>query len=71
MPLGGNCRSSSFWQLIVERMHYKLHNWKYGYISEEGYSLGKAEDSLFSPLEKSEIPQHLHSIVDACGIVLR
>lgn len=38
--------------------------------SEEGHSLGKAKESLFSPLDTSEIPQHLHSIIDACGLVL-
>lgn len=32
--------------------------------------IGKAEKPLFSPLDKSEIPQHLHLIIDTCSLVL-
>ena len=38
--------------------------------SEEDPSLGQDKTSQFTPLEKNEIPQHLHSIIDACNIIL-
>lgn len=38
--------------------------------SEEVHSVDKAEVSLFTPLEKIEIPQYLHSLIDAYSIVL-
>lgn len=36
MPLGGNPRSISFWDLVVERVNKKLVRWKKFYISLGG-----------------------------------
>lgn len=34
MPLGGRLRTISFWDNITEKIHKKLSNWKYAYISK-------------------------------------
>ncbi|TYK21690.1 uncharacterized protein E5676_scaffold859G00550 [Cucumis melo var. makuwa] len=33
LPLGGNSTSYAFWQPVIERIHHKLHNWKYACVS--------------------------------------
>lgn len=67
-PLGGNSNSIHFWQLLVEKIQHKLHNWKYAYISKGGrhtliqvtlsnlptyyLSLFKAPSSIINCLER-------------------
>ena len=36
VPLGGNAKTFLFWQPVFEKIHHKLHSWKYAFISKGG-----------------------------------
>lgn len=69
MPLGGNQRSISFWDLVVERIHRKLVGWKKPYISLGGrLTLIKADLSNVSVYYMSlfKMPSKIQLEVEKC-----